>query len=146
MNERQEQVAANAQATISFSAPASNGGSAISGYTVTSTPGGLTATGSASPITIGSLVNGTQYTFAVTANNIAGSSIASAASNVVTPSAIPAISLSVTGFTVALLYSVQPVNNASDGLVLGGHAQSVTAEWKADLPDDHITSLLVNEQ
>ncbi|MDZ4260996.1 MAG: fibronectin type III domain-containing protein, partial [Pseudomonadota bacterium] len=78
-------VAGNGQATISFTAPAYTGGSAITGYTVTSTPGGLTATGSASPITVTGLTNGTAYTFTAVATNSAGSSAASAASNSVTP-------------------------------------------------------------
>ncbi len=84
-------VADNGQATISFTAPAYTGGSAITGYTVTSTPGGLTGTGSASPITVTGLTNGTAYTFTVVATNSAGNSAASAASNSVTPASGPAI-------------------------------------------------------
>ena len=80
--------AGNAQATVTFTAPVSNGGSAITGYTVTSVPGGLTATGTASPITVSGLTNGTAYTFTVTATNAIGNSAASSASNSVTP-AIP---------------------------------------------------------
>src|SRR5512135_1361867 len=78
-------VGGNAQATVSFTAPASNGGSAILLYTVTSSPGGLTATGTASPITITGLTNGTAYTFTVTASNAVGAGPASTPSNVVTP-------------------------------------------------------------
>ena len=79
----------NAQATVTFTAPASNGGSAITGYTVTSSPGGLTGTGSASPITVTGLTNGTAYTFTVIATNANGNSLASSASNSVTPSTVP---------------------------------------------------------
>jgi hypothetical protein len=39
----------NAQATVIFTAPANNGGSAITGYTVTSTPGNITGTGACKP-------------------------------------------------------------------------------------------------
>jgi len=78
-------VAGNAQATVSFTAPASDGGSAITLYTVTSSPGGLTGTGTANPITVTGLTNGTAYTFTVRATNAVGMGAASAASNSVTP-------------------------------------------------------------
>ncbi len=82
-------TAGNTQATVSFSAPASNGGSAITGYTVTSSPGGLTGTGASSPIMVTGLTNGVTYTFTVIATNAAGNSAASAASNGVTPTDAP---------------------------------------------------------
>jgi hypothetical protein len=78
-------TAGNTQASVAFTAPASNGGSPITGYTVTSSPGGITATGSSSPIVVTGLTNGTPYTFTVTATNSVGTSNASAASNSVTP-------------------------------------------------------------
>jgi autotransporter-associated beta strand protein len=81
-------VPGNEQATVTFTAPAFNGGTSITGYTVTSNPDNFITTGSGSPITITGLFNGTPYTFTVTANNAAGDSVASAASNSVTPSSI----------------------------------------------------------
>ena len=78
-------TAGNAQATVSFTAPTNDGGSSITGYTVTSNPGSLTATGSASPITVTGLTNGTSYTFTVKATNAVGDSSASGASSSVTP-------------------------------------------------------------
>ena len=83
--------AGNAQAVVTFIPPVSNGGSAITRYTVTSSPGSLTATGTASPITVTGLTNGIAYTFTVTATNAIGTGVASSASNSVTP-AIPTVS------------------------------------------------------
>ena len=86
-------VGGNASAVVSFSAPVSDGGSAITGYTVTAadatTPanGGQSKAGSASPVTVTGLTNGDAYTFTVTATNGVGTGPASASSNSVTPSA-----------------------------------------------------------
>ena len=65
-------TAGNAQVSVAFAAPASDGGADITSYTVTSSPGSLTATGSTSPITVNGLTNGTPYTFTVKATNIRG--------------------------------------------------------------------------
>ena len=70
-------TAGNAPATVSFSAPDSNGGSTITSFTVTLS-GGLTETGTASRITVTGLTNFTTYTFTVTATNAAGTGPASA--------------------------------------------------------------------
>ncbi|MDH4465576.1 MAG: IPT/TIG domain-containing protein [Acidovorax sp.] len=77
--------ASDTQASVAFAAPASNGGSNITGYTVTSTPGNITATGAAPPILVSGLTNGQAYTFTVTATNGAGTGPASAASSPVVP-------------------------------------------------------------
>ena len=69
-------------ATVSFTAPASNGGAAITSYTVTctSSDGGAagTTTGTSSPIAVTGLTVGETYTCAVTATNGAGTGSASA--------------------------------------------------------------------
>ena len=77
----------DAQASVAFTVPASDGGASITTYTVTSNPGSITATGTSSPIIVTGLTNGTAYTFTVTATNIRGTSTASTASNSVTPAA-----------------------------------------------------------
>jgi N-acetylneuraminic acid mutarotase/photosystem II stability/assembly factor-like uncharacterized protein len=83
-------IAGNGQASVSFNAPPHDGGSAITGYTVTSSPGNITATGTASPITVTGLTNGTAYTFTVVATNAAGNSAASSATyNPVIPLTVP---------------------------------------------------------
>jgi hypothetical protein len=74
------------QATVSFTAPASNGGSPITSYTATSSPGGITGTLSqagSGTIIVNGLANGTAYTFTVRATNAGGLSAESVASNTV---------------------------------------------------------------
>lgn len=78
-------VASTTSATVTFTAPADNGGSAILDYTATSSPGGLTSSAGASPRTVSGLTSGVDYTFTVTARNAVGSSAPSAASNTVRP-------------------------------------------------------------
>lgn len=85
-------TAQNGQATVSFTAPASNGGSPILDYTATSVEGGGTGTCSTSPCTVAGLSNGTPYTFTVRARNAVGQGPASAPSNEVRLSAPPTIS------------------------------------------------------
>jgi uncharacterized protein YhjY with autotransporter beta-barrel domain len=72
------------QAQISFTPPSDTGGLPITGYTVASSIGSLSASGGSSPITVAGLVAGTSYAFTVTATNSAGTSTASAPSNSVT--------------------------------------------------------------
>ncbi len=91
-------TAGNGAASVRFLAPLSDGGDAITGYTVTASPGGLTAAGTASPIVVSGLTNGTIYTFTVTATNASGNSAASSASNPVTPAVrtVPALDPTIT--------------------------------------------------
>ncbi len=72
------------QATITWNAVA---GESVSSYTVTASPGGAscTAVAPATTCTITGLTAGTSYTFTVTATDPQGTSLASLASNAVTP-------------------------------------------------------------
>ena len=75
------------KATVTFTAPTDNGGSAIVEYIVTSAPGGLTciASNPANGCEISGLANGTPYTFTVVAKNGVGNSPPSLPSTAVTP-------------------------------------------------------------
>jgi len=76
-------------ASVSFTAPAYLGKPQATTYTVTSSPGSVTATGATSPIVVTGLTLGTAYTFTVTLSNGVATSAASSASNSVTPIAAP---------------------------------------------------------
>jgi hypothetical protein len=85
-------TAGNGQASVSWSAPASDGGSTISAYTATASPGGQTcSTTGALGCTVTGLTNGTSYTFTVIATNAVGPGSPSAPTNAVTPTAAPTV-------------------------------------------------------
>lgn len=74
--------------TVSYTAPADDGGATITQYTATSSPDGITGTlaqAGSGTITVTGLTNGQAYTFTVTATNEAGTSDPSVASNSATP-------------------------------------------------------------
>lgn len=86
--------------SVTFSAPADNGGLAISSYTVTGSLGD-SGSGASSPasVTIAAANKGQAQTFTVTATNARGTGSASSASNSVTPTTAPGAPTGVTAWT-----------------------------------------------
>ena len=85
------------QATVNWTAPASTGGSALTGYLVRvfTTAGVLvterSAPSNATSLNVTGLTNGTSYRFQVRADNAVGSSPFSGLSNAVTPATLPGV-------------------------------------------------------
>jgi hypothetical protein len=117
-------AAGDTQATVSFTAPSSDGGDAITGYRVTSTPGSITATGASSPIVVTGLTNATAYTFTVAATNSVGYGSESSASNSVTPSASTVLT---SGFEEG---NVTTVWNTTSSRVIAGAARTGSFGWR----------------
>ena len=114
------------QVQVTFSAPASNGGAAITSYTVTSNPGNITASSTGSPITVGGLTNGTAYTFTVKATNSVGTGPASSQSNSATPVTVPGAPTitSVTGGNSQVIVAFTPPANTGGATITGYTATS----------------------
>ena len=77
----------NGRASVAFNV-GTDGGLPTS-FTVTSSPGSYTASGSTSPLVVTGLQSSTQYTYAVTATNNFGTSLSSSASSAITATTVP---------------------------------------------------------
>lgn len=133
-------TAGDGEAFVVLTAPASSGGDPITSYTVTSSPGGIAATGTTLPIRVSGLTNGQAYTFTATATNGAGTGPASAASAPATSRSAQTISFSnpgprsfgTTGTLTATASSALPVafSSATPGvcaITSGGALSFLTA-------------------
>jgi uncharacterized delta-60 repeat protein len=116
----------NGSVTMSWAPPVSDGGSAVTGYTVTATPGGQTCTTTgALSCTVTGLSNGTPYTFTVAASNAGGAG--PGASTTATPRTIPSAPRSVTvtpGDASMLVTWAAPVSDG--GAPIHGHRVTAT--------------------
>ena len=107
------------EAVITWTAPTDDGGSVITSYTVTSSPGDIDCTWTSGPLscTVTGLTNGTEYTFFVTATNAFGTSDPSSTESG-TPLSPPGVprSMSVeTGIdTITLVWDVPSSTGGSD--------------------------------
>ncbi len=113
-------IAGNTIVSVAFTAPVSNGGSAITGYTATC--GTQNQSGPTSPITVTGLTNGMPVTCAVVATNGAGNSVASAASNSVTPAPAtvpdaPTIGTATAGNTTVSVAFTAPASDGGSAII-----------------------------
>ena len=119
-------------AVVSWTAPSSVGASALTKYTVTSTPGNkgcsVTALPLATTCTVNGLTYGTSYTFAVTAYNSKGASVPSAASNSVTPLTVPGAPKSIVYASGNQSTSLRWTAPSTGGSAILGYQISVTPE------------------
>jgi putative nucleotidyltransferase with HDIG domain len=132
-------VAGDNQVSLSWTAPASNGGSAITGYVVTPYIGGtaqapVSFTSTSTTETVGGLTNGTAYTFTVAATNAVGTGTSSAASAALIPATTPGAPtgpLGVAGDNQVSLSWTAPASNGGSAITgyvvtpyIGGTAQA----------------------
>ena len=111
----------NGQASVAFTA-GNNGGKTVSSFTVTSSPGGYTASGATSPLIVTGLQSATAYTYTVTATNANGTSNSSSASASVTATTVPqAPTIGTATGTNSTTVSLTFTANATGGSVITGY-------------------------
>ncbi len=132
-------TAGDSEATVTWTPPSSDGGSPITGYTITSEPDGISVSvgPGVTQAVVPSLTNGTPYTFTVVATNAVGDSQASAPSNSVTPHAIdpptePRTPVATAGDQSATVTWLAPISDGGDPIDsytvtsnVGGFSQTV---------------------
>ncbi len=121
----------NASISVAFAAPASNGGSTITGYstTCTSSDGGTagTNTGATSPIVVSALTNGKTYTCVVHADNAEGSGSNSVASASTIPATVPSTPAQPTIAPSGTTMTVTFVAPANGGSAITGYTATCTS-------------------
>jgi len=129
-------VAGDARATVTWKAPASDGGSAILGYRVVAAPGGAAVSVTTTSATVTGLTNGTSYTFTVVATNKTGASRASAPSAPVTPAATTTSARWLSGYYVGYERSLYPETSVDFSVlthvILGAAQPTVTGGVTTD--------------
>ncbi len=132
----------DATVTVNWNAAASNG-SAITGYTVTASPGGATCgtTGELACV-FGPLTNGQPFTFTVTATNGVGTSAPSAASAPVTP-AVPARTR-FTGITPKRIVDSRDGIGTPTGPFTSGSTRAVTVTGGTTTVPENATAVVLN--
>jgi hypothetical protein len=119
-------VSGNAQVALTWSAPSSNGGDAVSDYVVQYSSDGTTWTtftdsvSSTASCTVTGLANGTAYTFRVAAVNAAGTGQYSVVSAAVTPFTTPDAPTAVAGVvgnTQVVVSWTAPANNGGSAII-----------------------------
>ena len=109
--------------TVNFSAPTNTGGSAITGYTIVSDPGGFTcaATANATSCSVTGLSDGVAYTFSAIASNAIGNSTSSSPSSSVTSAGLPNAPSTISGTVGSGLISVSVSGANARGSAITGY-------------------------
>ena len=124
------------QAVVVWTPPTNTGGNPITGYTVIGVPSGSCSVTGDNTCTVTDLTNGTPYTFTVIASNDVGSSVASSASNSVTPTenAAPAI--------ISVTPTSGPASGGTSVRLIGANLQDTSSVLFGDTAS---TNLQVNQ-
>ena len=141
-------VAGNQQVVVSWTAPASNNGSVVTGYVVTGSPSGGSCSATGLTCTVTGLTNGTSYTFSVKAANARGDSVASAPSTAVIPVTTPSAPTSlvaIAGDAAATITFAAP--SSPGGASITNYKYSTDGvNWKLLSPVQAASPVTISEQ